>query len=104
MLLKIILYLLFCVVVYFAAYFIFSRKYKKGCLHGKTDQEKDEFFTSLYNFSITNKQFFQEQYWDLLPVEREEFENWLHLTVENKKQIIAMLNLIEELLCQKDKE
>lgn len=74
---------------------------KRGCLYGKTEDEKKSFFISLSNFAITNKMFFEEQYWDLLPDERKEFENWIAEDVAQKKQLKALVDLIGKLLEEK---
>mgnify|MGYP001589373223 CR=1 FL=1 len=66
----------------------------KGCLHGKTAEEKDKFFTSLSNFCSNDNDFFVEQYWDLLPHERDEYNTWVKDVKEQKKLIIEMLDIM----------
>lgn len=51
--------------------------FKKGCLRGKTEKQKEDFFNSLYNFYFTDRFFFKEQYNDLLFSEKAEFQKWL---------------------------
>jgi len=65
-------------------------KPKKGCLDGKTPQQKADFFKSLQNFAATDEQFFTEQYNDLQPHEKVEFEEWL-LEEHKKLKTISML-------------
>jgi hypothetical protein len=70
--------------------FNFFRK-RKGCLYYKTPIQKTQFFKSLAEFAKTDEQFFIEQYDDLLPNEKKEFQNFL---LEESKR----LNIINELL------
>ncbi len=75
---------------------------KKGCLYGKTREQKISFFKSLSTFAITDKMFFEEQYWDLLAHERKEFSDWLTEDTAQKKQIKSMLDLIQKLIEEKN--
>jgi len=75
---------------------LFKRK-KKGCLEGKTEQQKIDFFKSLAQFATTDKQFFEEQYMDLLFEEQREFHAWVIKDGEQKQTIKSLLNIIEEL-------
>ena len=80
---------------------LFKRK-NKGCLYGKTYSEKVLFFRSLRNFAISDKmehqQFFKEQYLDLLPHEKREFEEWLREDQEQMNLIKGMVDVIGVLL------
>jgi hypothetical protein len=49
----------------------------KGCLFGKSKNQKIEFFKSLEQFSTSDLLFFLEQYEDLLGEEKTEFKKWL---------------------------
>jgi len=72
---------------------IFNKK-TKGCLHGKTKQQKIDFFVSLSKFAITDEQFFSEQYLDLLPHEQAEFDEWMLKDQLQKETIKSLLNII----------
>lgn len=68
-----------------------QKKKELGCLYGKTEQEINQFFESLANFSKTDSEFFTEQYWDLTYTGRKMFENY----IKNRKQkLVAVSNLI----------
>lgn len=71
---------------------------RTGCLDGKTQQQKDDFFFSLSKFAITDVTFFEEQYWDLLPEERKQFSTWVINHNHNMLVTQNCVNLIEELL------
>lgn len=43
---------------------------RRGCLVGKTPQQVDDFFESLYKMRSIDMRFFHEQYWDLRKWER----------------------------------
>lgn len=75
----------------------------KGCLFGKTEEMKIDFFKSLANFAITDEMFFKEQYNDLLPHEKKEFEDYVHKTNSELKQIRLMVDVLTELLDDKNK-
>lgn len=68
----------------------------KGCLYGKTAEQKDKFFNSLFNFAVKDKDFFQEQFLDLLPDEQQQFIDWLEKKQENMKKIKEKLDDIEK--------
>lgn len=74
---------------------------KKGCLHGKNQEEKNEFFKSLVEFNESDRAFFEQQHNDLLPHEQKEFLEWAKKGNENLKILKAGLDLLEELLEQK---
>jgi hypothetical protein len=78
-------------------------KKKKGCLAGKTEQQKIFFFKSLSRFGATDKVFFIEQYLDLLPSERREFEEWLRIDTKMKQTLLSCLDVIEKLMVKKPK-
>jgi hypothetical protein len=78
---------------------IFNKK--KGCLSGKTEEQKISFFKSLSNFAITDKIFFEEQYLDLLPHEQKEFSDWVIKDTGQKKLILSMIGIIKELMPKK---
>ncbi len=73
-------------------------KSKKGCLDGKTEKQKIDFFISLKGFVITDPVFFEEQYWDLQPKEREEFAKWIEKENRNLETISRMVDVIKVLL------
>jgi len=52
-------------------------KQTKGCLHGKTEAMKNEFFESIYNFIESDLIFYNEQVSDLLEDEKEQFNCWI---------------------------
>ena len=56
---------------------------KRGCLHGKTPEMKNDFFKSLSGFISTDGRFFIEQYKDLLPNEKIEFNKWLENNISD---------------------
>lgn len=74
---------------------------KKGCLYGKTEEEKISFFKSLSGFAISDKQFFREQWADLLPHEQKEFHNWVIKDAEEKKAMKKLVDFLEILLKEK---
>jgi hypothetical protein len=82
---------------------IFKRK-TKGCLHGKTEQQKITFFQSLSSFAIKDEQFFVEQYWDLQPHERDEYAKWVLADKQQKKAMLQTINAIKTLLELKHKK
>lgn len=73
-------------------------KKKSGCLDGKTEQQKKDFFKSLYDFATTDRQFFKEQYLDMLPKEREQFAAWVAKQKEQNKIMLDLVKTIGELL------
>lgn len=77
--------------------FNFIRPFKRGCLYDKTEEEKISFFRSLSNFATTNKVFFEQQYWDMLPEERREFGYWVTENTNQLNTIKLLLNIIEKL-------
>ncbi len=77
--------------------FSFFQK-KKGCLHGKTEAQKMQFFRSLSRFGISDPKFFEEQYWDLLPDERKEFKQYVKDQNKSLKTIKSMLDVVGKLL------
>ena len=74
---------------------------KKGCLHGKTQDQKNAFFDSLAQFALTDEQFFREQYADLLPHEKEEFGEFVKKHTEMLLAIRTLLSVLEKLIPKK---
>jgi hypothetical protein len=60
----------------------------KGCLHGKTQAQKDAFFESLSQFAINDPVFFEEQISDLKPAEQNEYLAWLKAKNKNLKELL----------------
>lgn len=79
-------------------YALLFYKPEKGCLDGKTPEEKERYFRSLAQFAIDDPVFFEEQYADLLPHEQSQFNNWVIQRTENLNHIKALVNAIEILL------
>ncbi len=77
---------------------------KKGCLSGKTPEQKIEFFQSLSKFVETDINFFKEQFWDLTPYEREQYHNWVVEENVQKKAILKMVNSIGKILEQRKED
>jgi hypothetical protein len=73
-------------------------KRKRGCLYGKTEQEKIDFFKLLSSFAIKDKQFFIEQCEDLLPKEIDEFIDWVIKNNEGVKLTIVGIDIIQKLV------
>ncbi len=73
-------------------------KKKKGCLDGKTDQQKYDFFLSLSDFATSDKEFFRQQYYDLQPHEQKEFEKWVYDRSKNLKALKALTNVLCQLM------
>lgn len=84
--------------------FNFFKKKKRGCLYGKTQQEKIDFFRSLSEFAIKDNIFFEQQYWDLLDDERREFGEWVIQDTKLKRQMLEMVKLIGNLLEEKHRK
>jgi len=61
---------------------------KQGCLHGKTNYEKIEFFKSLLHFYHADTTFFWEQFFDLQPNEKHEFHIWIKTDNHHKKHVL----------------
>ncbi len=79
----------------------FKKKKKPGCLAGKTENEKVAFFACLSTFAASDPGFFEQQYLDLKPDERKEFDDWVIKDRHEKKQILFMLDSIHRLLREK---
>jgi hypothetical protein len=71
---------------------------KKGCLYGKTEKQKIRFFNRLRDFAIADSVFFNEQYRDLLPHERKEFNLWAINDFGMKTQLSDLMNFLAKLL------
>jgi hypothetical protein len=61
---------------------------RKGCLYGKTPEQKISFFESLNRFSLTDKQFFKEQYNDMLLSEKAQYDDWLTSAIISKIEVL----------------
>lgn len=74
----------------------------KGCLYGKTEEQVDDFFTSLRAFYDYDREFFQEQFEDLLPVEKMMFREFLksESTDQRREDYISDHFSIENLLVE----
>jgi len=80
--------------------FLITRNYKqkqKGCLAGKTPQQKKAFFESLASFVGKDDDFFIEQCNDLLPHEKQEFLEYVQQKNENLKAIKILVDVLNEL-------
>ncbi len=69
----------------------FFRK-TRGCLYGKTPQQKEDFFNSLLSFHDTDKMFFEEQFDDLLSEEKDEFIKWIAADNAHKRELLQKLD------------
>ncbi|MFQ5532064.1 MAG: hypothetical protein ACE5ES_05610, partial [Candidatus Nanoarchaeia archaeon] len=67
-------------------------------LYGKTEQQKKEFFESLIKFVENDPVFFEEQYFDLQPHEKDEFTDYVIKREQNLSTMKELLNIIEKLL------
>jgi predicted nucleotide-binding protein (sugar kinase/HSP70/actin superfamily) len=76
-------------------------KPRRGCLAGKNQDEKNDFFVSLSHFAITDPAFFLEQYHDLLPKEKKEFTKWVVEGHDRLAGIKSMLELFEKIINEK---
>ncbi len=74
---------------------------KQGCLHGKTQKEKNEFFEALAEFSKSKPDFFEEQHDDMLPHEQREFLDWIKKGHDNMLLMKSLVDILEELLKEK---
>ncbi len=75
-----------------------KKRLQKGCLHGKSEQEKIDFFVSLEKFAKSDPIFFNEQCNDLLLHELEEFHNWIKKEAETKRALLSLVNATKTLL------
>jgi hypothetical protein len=80
--------------------FLFKKK-SKGCLHGKTEQQKIDFFDSLCSFATKDKQFFEEQYWDLQKHERKEFSDYVIKRGKRLQNMKGLVEILSELIEKK---
>lgn len=77
------------------------KKQSKGCLDGKTQEQKEDFFESLALFATTDKQFFEEQYWDLKAHERKEFSDYVIKKGENLRKMKGLIEILTEFIGKK---
>lgn len=69
---------------------------RRGCLYGKTQQQKEDFFRSLTNFSYTDEQFFKEQCMDLQYHELKQFEEYLKKQNDIKRNLLRDINKLSD--------
>lgn len=79
----------------------FRPRINRGCLYGKSQKEKIDFFSSLKKFAISDGVFFEEQYSDLLPHEKKEFSDWIIEDTKNKQRILTLLDIINKFTNEK---
>lgn len=77
--------------------FLFGKK-SKGCLDGKTQEQKEDFFESLALFATTDKKFFEEQYWDLKAHERKEFSDYVIKRGETLRTMNGLVKILNEFI------
>jgi hypothetical protein len=77
------------------------KKQTKGCLYGKTEEQKKEFFIRLISFAKDDPMFFKEQYNDLLPHEQREFIEYIYVRRIHLVILKVMCNIFEKVI--KDK-
>jgi hypothetical protein len=71
---------------------------KPGCLDNKTPEMIHFFFKGLVSFVKDDPGFFQEQYLDLQPREKDKFHKWLAEQTENKSITLSKVYKIDQLI------
>lgn len=76
-------------------------KGSRGCLYGKTQEEKDSFFSKLIDFNSSDPDFFKQQLSDLRRHEKVEFNEWLKERNQRLRAIRGLVGVVGELLKQR---
>lgn len=75
---------------------LFKKKIK-GCLDGKTPEQKESFFRSLYDMYSKDNDFFNEQFLDLTSDERRQFIEYIDEKNKNLHILKALVGVLSKI-------